>query len=347
MSVIYGFGDASGTGLGATFTCGTGFNYRIGVWGPDDAGQSSNWREFTNIVESLEEEAGLGNLANTEVFMFTDNSTVESCATKGSSSSPKLLNLIIRLRTLTTVHGIWIHIFHVSGTRMIAQGTDGVSRGFLGEGVMSGSSMEMFIPIHLSAIERSPEIVKWIESWSSGPIVQLAPRDWFDVAHDVAGWESDWDNFSRPLLAEGRTYLSSPPPFAADIAIAELRKARIKRQSSSHIFIVPRLCSPLWMKQLYKAADIVFELPLGHPVWSRDLHEPLLNALVFPFIRNKPWQLRGTPKMYDMGSRLRRVFQDETVDAGDLLRKFWEQCQRLRTMPENVVRKMLFFDRRP
>ena len=59
VSVIYGFGDASGTGLGATFTCGTGFTYRIGVWSADDAAQSSNWREFTNIVESLEEEADM------------------------------------------------------------------------------------------------------------------------------------------------------------------------------------------------------------------------------------------------------------------------------------------------
>ena len=44
--MIYAFlGDASGTGLGATFTCGLGSSsFRIGVWGLDDsAGQSSNW----------------------------------------------------------------------------------------------------------------------------------------------------------------------------------------------------------------------------------------------------------------------------------------------------------------
>ena len=57
ITVVYGFGDASGTGLGATFTCGSGFNFRIGVWGVDDSGESSNWREFTNIVDSLEDEA--------------------------------------------------------------------------------------------------------------------------------------------------------------------------------------------------------------------------------------------------------------------------------------------------
>ena len=347
ISVIYGFGDASGTGLGATFTCGTGFNYRIGEWGSDDADQSSNWREFTNIVESLEEEAVMGNLSKSKVFMFTDNSTVESCAIKGSSSSPKLLELVIRLRSLSTRYGIRIHIFHVAGTRMIAQGTDGVSRGFLGEGIMSGSPMETFIPIHLSAIDRSPTVVTWVESWvTTSPLMVLSPRDWFDVGHDVGGWERTWDQFSRPHIHEGRVYLWSPPPFAADIAISELRKARIKRQGSSHIFIVPRLCSPLWMKQVYKAADIVFELPVGHPVWPRDLHEPLLIAIVFPFIRNKPWQLRGTPKMYEMASKLRRLFQAEDMDARDLLRQFWDQCHRLRTMPENVVRQMLYFRKR-
>ena len=62
VTVVYGFGDASGTGLGSTFTCGSGFTFRIGVWGADESGESSNWREFTNVVESLEEEAKLGNL---------------------------------------------------------------------------------------------------------------------------------------------------------------------------------------------------------------------------------------------------------------------------------------------
>ena len=94
LSVIYGFGDASGTGLGATFTCGSGFNFRIGVWGSVEKDESSNWKEFSNVVAALEDEAKEGNLEGAEVFMFTDNSTVESCAVKGTSSSPKLLSLV-------------------------------------------------------------------------------------------------------------------------------------------------------------------------------------------------------------------------------------------------------------
>ena len=57
ITIVYGFGDASGTGLGATFTCGSGFNFRIGVWGTAEDPESSNWKEFTNVVESLDEEA--------------------------------------------------------------------------------------------------------------------------------------------------------------------------------------------------------------------------------------------------------------------------------------------------
>ncbi|KAI2498994.1 hypothetical protein MHU86_15498 [Fragilaria crotonensis] len=95
ITVVYGFGDASGTGLGATFTCGAGLNFRIGVWGAKEDPESSNWKEFTNVVEALEEEGDEGNLDNAEVFMFTDNSTVEACVSRGSSSSPKLLELVV------------------------------------------------------------------------------------------------------------------------------------------------------------------------------------------------------------------------------------------------------------
>lgn len=346
VTVIYGFGDASGTGLGATFTCGSGFTYRVGIWGAEESMESSNWREFCNVVEALEEEANLGNLSQSEVFMFTDNSTVESCSVKGSSSSPKLLSLIIRLRALTTRHGIIIHVFHVSGTRMIAQGTDGVSRGFLGAGIMAGEAMTSFIPIHLTATERSTKLLEWIRSWSSPDIVELSPIDWFQLGHDIIGWESGFDAIERPVLSNGM-YLWSPPPFAADVALTELRKSRIKRQSSSHIVVCPRLCTSMWARHLYKSCDIVFEIPAGHQsYWPSEMHEPLLIGILFPFLRVSPWQLRSTPKMYAMGSRVRGVLKTQEMDIRDILCEFWCQCHKLQYLPQNVVRKMLYLGTR-
>jgi hypothetical protein len=196
LTIVYGFGDASGSGLGATFTCGNGFNFRIGVWGSDEGPESSNWKEFTNIVESLEEEAESGNMNAAEVYMFTDNSTVESCAARGTSTSPKLLELVIRLQGLMTRSGVKIHIFHVAGTRMIAHGTDGVSCGYLGQGVMAGEAMVAHIPIHLATTERSSNLVPWIRSWCCGEdATLLTPEGWFDTGHNIEGWDMGSDRF--------------------------------------------------------------------------------------------------------------------------------------------------------
>jgi hypothetical protein len=132
LTIVYGFGDMSVTaGLGATFTCEGGFNFWIEVWGSEENPESSIWKEFTNIVESLEDETQAGNLADSEVNIFTGNATVELCASRGKSLSPELLNLVIRLYGLVTRSGVKLHIFHVAGTKIIAQGTDGVSRGYL------------------------------------------------------------------------------------------------------------------------------------------------------------------------------------------------------------------------
>jgi hypothetical protein len=121
------------------------------------------------------EEAETGNLDHAEVFMFTNNSTVESCAYKGALTSLKFLSLIVRLRALGTKHGIKIHIFHVGGTQMIAQGTDGVSRGYLALGIMAGEAMCSFIPIYQRACERSPKLVEWIKDWSGSNSIVLDP----------------------------------------------------------------------------------------------------------------------------------------------------------------------------
>ncbi|KAI2503865.1 hypothetical protein MHU86_10590 [Fragilaria crotonensis] len=277
--------------------------------------------------------------------MFTDNSTVESCASRGSSSSKKLLGLIIRLHGLMTRSGLKIHIFHVAGTRMIAQGTDGVSRGYLGQGVMAGESMVAHIPIHMSAVERAPlDLVPWIQSWSGNDTILLDNMGWFEAGHDITGWRLDEDGFERPILANSRrSYIWAPAPLAAEVVIAEMRKARIKRQSSCHIFVCPRLCTNQWAKQLYRSADFVFEVPVGFSCWPANMHEPLLIGILFPFLSVSPWQIKGTPKMYAVGRELRGVFKESEMGARNILRKLWALGCDLSTLPEHMVRQLLLF----
>ena len=73
--------------------------------------------------------------------MATDNTTIEACFYKGNSSSVKLYDLVVRIRELELDYGLKIFITHVSGTRMKAQGTDGLSRGNTNEGVSFGVTM--------------------------------------------------------------------------------------------------------------------------------------------------------------------------------------------------------------
>jgi hypothetical protein len=351
LSVIYGFGDASGSGFGSSFTHANGIVYRVGVWGSDADGESSNYRELRNLVESLEVETKEGKLRDTEVFLFTDNSTAEAVFYRGTSSNRKLFNLVLRLHRLEMDFGLVLHLIHVAGTRMKDQGTDGLSRGDLLEGVMKGNEFLGYVPIHHSACTRSPVLTTWLEEVFGGgnPLEFLSPSDWFERGHDIAGWVQQsppgWSSLSPgfwyPKL-EICCYVWEPPPAAAHFAVEELRKARLKRQSSTHIFVCPRLMAPSWRRQLSKVADVVFEIPAGSiSAWDAASHEPLVVGIVFPFLPFRPWQLRGTSKFRTMGRQLCKVWKESEADGRDLLREFWVFSRSLPTLPENLVRKML------
>mmetsp|Transcript_39960 Transcript_39960/g.56309 ORF Transcript_39960/g.56309 Transcript_39960/m.56309 type:complete len:432 (+) Transcript_39960:3-1298(+) len=350
LTITYGFGDASGLGKGSTiedFRNGCtpmpsveGIRYRIGVWEADEAGESSNYREFTNVVEALEEDGDAGRLQYCEVFFFTDNATVETALFKGTSSSQTLLDLVIRFHLLRAKYQVKIHVIHCAGTRMIAQGTDGVSRGCLLDGVMAGKPFLSFVPLHKSALERSPDLEDWISSWAGGDPEFLQPIDWFRRGHDMDGGKLDEEGYWHPIIRSG-TFVWSPPPAAADVALEELRKARIKRTKSIHIFVCPRLMTPHWQRQMWRAADLVFTVPVVAPFWPVSMHEPVLIGICLPFCRHYPWQLRGTPKMYHAQGKLRNLFKTNPLAAGPFLCKLLQDGRRYPSMSGKLVIKLL------
>ena len=103
-------------------------------------------------MESLEGAAEKGILDGTEVWMFTDNTTAKAAFFRGSSKSRELHNLVPRLWVLEMKLGARIWVVHVSGSRMIMTGIDGVSRGDMNAGVMAGADMLSFVPLNLSAV---------------------------------------------------------------------------------------------------------------------------------------------------------------------------------------------------
>jgi hypothetical protein len=100
---------------------------------------------------------------------------------------------------------------------------------------------------------------------------------------------------------------------------------------------------PLWQKQLYKAADLVFVVPAGHPAWPANMYEPLLISLVFPFLRHNPWQILGTPKMHAVARELRQMSADLGLDGRNILRQLCLLCWKLQTVLADVVWKLFCF----
>jgi hypothetical protein len=308
--VLYGFGDASGAGFGSSWEDKGGISYRFGVWGKDANGRLSNYRELRNLVESLEDMGKENNLNGTEIYFFTDNSTAERAFFKGFSTLELLHELVTRLRKMEMDKGCKVILVHVAGERMKWQGSDGLSRGNLLEGVMQGEEMLTYVPLHLTALEQSSTLKRWLLSWLSDESPEgveiLRPEEWFTRGHDLHGGEMMNNNMYYPTYKEG-IFIWQPPPSVADIACEEIRKARLKWTASTHVFICPRLMTPYWRQHLHRSADLIFEIPTSGEYWPIDMHEPLILALFFPFLPHRPWQLRQSPSIVELGDCMQHM----------------------------------------
>jgi hypothetical protein len=350
-SVRYGFGDASGAGFGSSWvTQQSGMkqsrevHYRFGRWGSESDGESSNFRELRNLVDTLSQMAEQGELSGSEVFVFTDNSTAEAAFNRGSSSNRKLFDMVKQVKLMEMLFKTRIHIIHVAGKRMIAQGTDGLSRGCLTDGVMIGKEMTSFVPLHLSATDRSDSLLPWLQYGSgseSNQILELlSPEEWYEKGHDIAGGIPNSDGVWTPTYRYG-SFVWSPPPCVACQCLEELRRARHKRQRSTHVFVCPKIMTYAWQRQLYRSADVVIQLPAGHPAWPETQYESLIIGFYFPFLPNEPWQLKGSNTILAVARRLQRVCKADPSASGLVLRELWEFTRKLSCLPERVVRRML------
>ncbi len=178
----YGFGDASSGGFGLTVARPDGLYGHFGIWGKDAKDQSLNYCKLRNLVKTVEEQVKEGYLKGGELWLFTDNATAEGCSFRGGSSSKLLHKLVLHLRKTELEYDFTLHLVYVAGTRMIAQGTDGLSRGIFLEGVVRGKDMLAFMDLSLPAVERYPGVLKFVKSWVSpilGESKVLKPEEWF------------------------------------------------------------------------------------------------------------------------------------------------------------------------
>ncbi len=144
----------------------------------------------------------------------------------------------------------------------------------------------------------------------------------------------------RPSQSGG-TFCLPPPPAIADVALERLCKERLKRpKTGSHIFVVPRLMTSRWRKQLNKAATFSFEIPVGCSLWGAAQHEPLIIAVFLPLSKHSPWNLRNTRLVGDLESSLRAMQQFDGERTGSVLRKFLRVTDGMEALPGPMVREI-------
>jgi hypothetical protein len=88
---------------------------------------------------------------------------------------------VLHLWQFEQEHSLIFHVVHVAGKRMIAQGTDGISRADHSQGVIQGLGMFPFLPLHESPLKREPKVAKWLQKLTVGLDAILPQQeDWFD-----------------------------------------------------------------------------------------------------------------------------------------------------------------------
>ena len=169
--------------------------------------------------------------------------------------------------------------------------------------------MLSFVPLHLSARERSVTLIDWCKKW-------IGPGNDFTTPMRIL----EEKNWFEPLVHTA-TYLWLPPPAIADVAGELMAQAIHKRPTSTHIFICPRLMTARWMRLVLKATDVLWTIPLGSTLWDVTNHEPLVLAIYLPLSRKKPWKHRGTPQLDHESKLMQAMFQSDIGRAGFMLRQ--------------------------
>jgi hypothetical protein len=125
------------------------------------------------------------------------------------------------------------------------------------------------------------------------------------------------------------------PPAAMEVVLELLCEDRLAHPQWPHVFVVPRLMTHLWRKDLMKNAHLLFTVPAQVPFWTSGQFKPLIVAVILPLSHvpryTGPWVVKGTDEGERAALTLRRGFKTgEQDDAGEFheldgfLREVWK-----------------------
>ena len=290
--------DGSGYGTGG---CGHEFTskklpkleYFSGLWKQEVTSMTSNWKELRSILIALRKErvkadaAGLRSpLWRTRIYHLTDNLVSESILTKGTSTSPKLQQLLREIALEQQLQQCDLIPMHVAGKRLIYQGTDGLSRGQKNAGSLAGDALDVrsYNPLASAPAPISAPLRRWITE-RHGTLAELwQPQQW--TAANI----------------RGKTTLWMPPPLLAREAIRRfLRQRMVAPTTTAAVFLLPRRYTAPWRRLLRHFRTSSLPAGAGEH-WPITEHEPLIVAYCPPW---SPTQESTTKRDYTTRSQRR------------------------------------------
>ena len=116
--------------------------------------------------QSLLYEIREGRHDGCEIWSASDNAIWAQVWHKGMSSAKHVFNLLLEMMLVAWEHEVWIHMFHISGNRMIATGMDGRSRGNFDAGFSLWFDLRQYFPLNESAFDyKDNALESWCQSW--------------------------------------------------------------------------------------------------------------------------------------------------------------------------------------
>jgi hypothetical protein len=155
------------------------------------------------------------------------------------------------------------------------------------------------------------------------------------------------------------------PPAAMLTALELFLDDRLAHPQSPHVFVVPRLMTQMWSKDLGKDANIIlFTVSAGVTFWGGNQFEPLIIAIVFPLSHVPryagPWLVRDTDEgarykctlasgfngnepgeLHELDGGVQRVWEDAVSGSRTLLQQLLAWAGRFPPMQKCMVRGVL------
>lgn len=273
--------DGSGFGTGGCgYALGEGKLPRVdffsGLWRGEAASMTSNWKELRSILLALRRERQRAQRAGTRprlwrtrIYHATDNSCSESILLKGSSTSPRLQQLLREIAYEQQLMQCDLIPVHVAGKRLIAQGTDGLSRGQTRVGALAGTSTDVDKFNPLTAVPAP----------LPAPLASWAAAQW--PGHTYLERPSDWTT-ARVL---GAATLWMPPPLLARTALNTFLRCRMMAPTTtSAVFLLPRRHTAPWRRLLRHFSSVVSVRAGVGDHWPASEFEPLTVAVCPPWV---------------------------------------------------------------